>query len=188
MDSWVTSRVKKISENNSDKTNSDIHGRIEYIDQSLRSADHRICAIEKRLSIKPFEHGTCGPEKIPVSESASCVTQDDLHELEDRLSHIEILIEETHAKEVTNLKEQFSYMEEKISRLENLNRITIGKIKVPVEFSGLAATLVMFITGYLIYTNHWNIIRSSYYPIGVGILFGAVVAGKFILTNREHIK
>ena len=45
----------------------------------------------------------------------------------------------------------------------------------------------MFATGYLIYSDHWNIIRSSYYPIAIGILFGAVVMGKFIMTNREKV-
>ncbi|HWQ95933.1 MAG TPA: hypothetical protein VN368_01035 [Candidatus Methylomirabilis sp.] len=76
-------------------------------------------------------------------------------------------------------------MENRIIKLENLNKITIGKIKVPIEFSGLAATIVMFATGYLIYIGQWNIIRSSYYPIAIGLLFGAVVLGKFMMTNRK---
>ena len=39
---------EKINEN----INSDINGRIEYIDQGLRSVDNRMRAVEKRLSIK----------------------------------------------------------------------------------------------------------------------------------------
>jgi hypothetical protein len=68
-----------------------------------------------------------------------------------------------------------------------MNKIRIGKIKVPIEFSGLAATIVMFATGYFIYSDHWNIIRSAYYPIAIGLLFGVVVLGKFIMTNREKV-
>ena len=48
--------MKKSSEDkNNGQANSDIHGRIEYIDQGLRSVDSRIRAIEKRLSVKTFE-------------------------------------------------------------------------------------------------------------------------------------
>ena len=87
--------------------------------------------------------------------------------------------------EFSSLKSQLTSIENRILKLENVNKITIGKIKVPIEFSGLAAAIVMFATGYLIYSDHWSIIRSSYYPIAVGLLFCAVVLVKFIMTNRK---
>ncbi len=73
----------------------------------------------------------------------------------------------------------------RITKLENQNKITIGNLKVPIEFSGLVAAIVLLVTGYLISTDRWDIIRSSYYPVSVGVLFGVVVIVKFIMTNKE---
>ncbi|MCE8425875.1 MAG: hypothetical protein J5U17_08875 [Candidatus Methanoperedens sp.] len=100
---------------------------------------------------------------------------------------------ETEAKtqiDMINFQEKVMAIEQKLIHFENLtnethvNKITIGKIKVPLEFSGLVASFVLLGTGILIYTNHWSIIRSSYYPITIGLLFGAVVVLKFAVTNR----
>jgi len=189
----VTSIVKKsIEEKNKIETNSDINGRIEYIDQGLRSVDNRLRAVEKRLSMKTFEPdaGIISPEKESNKESNVDEVRfngiiEKLQEMDQKLADIEKTTQETHETNIGSLKSQLSSIENRILKLENLNKITIGKIKVPIEFSGLAAAIVMFGTGYLIYSDHWNIIRSSYYPIAVGLLFGAVVVGKFIMTNRE---
>ena len=179
---------KNSEEKNNESNNTDINGRIEYIDQSLRSVDNRIRAVEKRLSIK-----TSGPDAVMISPEKwrnideVCLNEinEKLNEMHRKLSGLEKTIQETHATDIGSLRSQISLTENRIMKLENLNKITIGKIKVPIEFSGLAATIVMFATGYLIYSGHWNIIRSSYYPITIGILFGAVVIGKFIMTNRR---
>ncbi|CAG0976173.1 MAG: hypothetical protein OIN86_07845 [Candidatus Methanoperedens sp.] len=180
--------MKKSEEKNNDLINSDINGRIEYIDQGLRSVDNRMRAVEKRLSIKTFEPDSdiSSPEK---ERSTDNIRQYEiagkLQEMDRRLASLEKTTHETHVNDIGSIQSQLSLIENRILKLENHNKITIGKIKVPIEFSGLAATIVMFATGYLIYSDHWNIIRSSYYPISIGILFGAVVIGKFIMTNRE---
>jgi hypothetical protein len=191
VDSTVTSIVKNSSQekNNSD-TNQDINGRIEYIDQSLRSVDKRLQAVEKRLSIKTFEppredsiHG------LEIHGSVDDVLlneiREKLQEIDRKLANLEKTTRETHANDFGSLKSQLASIDNRISKLENVNKITIGKIKVPIEFSGLAAAIVMFVTGFLIYSDHWNIIRSSYYPIAIGLLFCAVVLVKFIMTNRK---
>ena len=185
MDFQVTSIVKKSSEEkNNDQANSDIHGRIEYIDQGLRSVDNRISAIEKRLSAKTFE-----PDHVNISQDEGGKIDGELLEkldaLDEKVKHLEKTIQETQENEIVPIRTQLSMIEDRTLRLENMNKITIGRIKVPIEFSGLAATIVMFATGYLIYSDHWNIIRSPYYPIAIGILFGGVVIGKFIMTNRK---
>ena len=180
--------MKKIDEKNNERINSDINGRIEYIDQSLRSVDNRMRAVEKRLSIKIFE-----PEAdISSHEKERSVDNiwqyeitEKLQEIDRKLANLEKTTHETHVTDIGSIKSQLSSIENRILKLEKHNEITIGKIKVPIEFSGLAATIVMFATGFLIYTDHWNVIRSSYYPISIGILFGVVVAGKFLMTNRE---
>jgi hypothetical protein len=101
------------------------------------------------------------------------------------LATLEKTTQETHANDFGSLKSQLLLIENRIFKLENVNKITIGKIKVPIEFSGLAAAIVMFVTGYLIYSDHWIIIRSSYYPIAIGLLFCAVVLVKFTMTKRK---
>lgn len=191
MDTTVTSTVKKSSqEKNNNETNKDINGRIEYIDQGLRSVDKRLQAVEKRLSIKTFElpredSMTCPEIHGSVDEVLINDIRDNLQEIDRKLATLEKTTQETHLNDFGSLKSQLSSIENRISKLENVNKITIGKIKVPIEFSGLAAAIVMFVTGFLIYSDHWNIIRSSYYPIAIGLLFCAVVLVKFIMTNRK---
>lgn len=73
----------------------------------------------------------------------------------------------------------------RVARLEKLNKVEIGGIKVPIELSGMLAAVVMLGTGLLISVDQWDIIRSSYYTIMIGILFGVVVIVKFIMINRE---
>lgn len=187
----MTSTVKKSDQEkiNSEK-NQDINGRIEYIDQSLRSVDKRLNAVEKRLSIKTFEplredsmtspgiHGT--GDEVLLNE-----IRDKLQEIDRKLVTLEKATQETHVNDFGSLRSHLSSIENRIVKLENANKITIGKIKVPIEFSGLAAAIVMFVTGFLIYSGHWSIIRSSYYPIAVGLLFCVVVLVKFLMTNRK---
>lgn len=187
----MTSAVTKSSqEKNNNETNVDINGRIEYIDQSLRSVDKRLQAVEKRLSIKTFEPPL--EDSIPglqihgsVDEVLLNEFRDKLQEIDRKLANLEKTTRENHVNDFGSLKSQLSIIENRMLKLENVNKITIGKIKVPIEFSGLAAAIVMFMTGYLIYSDHWNIIRSSYYPIAIGLLFFVVVLLKFIMTNRK---
>jgi len=187
----VASTVKKGSqEKTNSEPNPDINGRIEYIDQSLRSVDKRLQAVEKRLSIKTFEPP---PEDTMIGQDIhGCVNEvllnemkEKLQEIDRKLASLEKTTQETHANYFGSLKSQISLIENRILKLENVNKITIGKIKVPIEFSGLTAAIVLFVTGSLIYSDHWSIIRSSYYPIAIGLLFCAVVLVKFIMTNRK---
>jgi DNA-binding transcriptional MerR regulator len=191
VDSTVASTVKKSNQEiNSSEPNPDINGRIEYIDQSLRSVDKRLQSVEKRLSIKTFEplheDSMTGPEiHGNVNEVLLNEMREKLQEIDRKLATLEKTTQETHLNDFGSLKSQLSSIENRILKLENVNKITIGKIKVPIEFSGLAAAIVMFVTGYLIYSDHWSIIRSSYYPIAIGLLFCAVVLVKFMMTNRK---
>lgn len=187
----MTSTVKKSDqEKKSSETNQDINGHIEFIDQSLRSVDKRLQAVEKRLSLKTFElphNDTIKDSQIhgSVDEVQLNDITDKLQEIGRKLATLEKTTQETHSNDLGSLKSQLSSIENRILKLDNVNKITIGKIKVPIEFSGLAAAIVMFVTGFLIYSDHWSIIRSSYYPIAVGLLFCAVVLVKFIMTNRK---
>lgn len=187
----MTSIVKKSGQDkNNSESNPDINGRIEYIDQSLRSVDNRLQAVEKRLSIKTFEPSREYPIPLPeihgsVDELLLNDIKNKLQEIDHKLESLEKTTQETHMNDFSSLKSQLTLIDHRIFKIENVNKITIGTKKVPIEFSGMAAAIVMFVTGYLIYSDHWSIIRSSYYPIAIGLLFCAVVLIKFIMTNRK---
>ncbi len=178
----------KNSEKNS--TDTDIHGRIESLDQNLRSVDHRLRAVEKRLSIKMPQPESDAGQMVSGDEG-----KDTSSEIEDLRTSLDALGESIH--EIKNEGEKFrelcinsletkaSDAVNRITKLENLNKITIGNLKVPIEFSGLVAAIVLLATGYFISADRWDIIRSSYYPASVGIVFAAVVILKFIMTNRK---
>ncbi len=180
----------QIKNSEQNKADTDIHGRIESLDQNLRSVDHRLRAVEKRLSIKMPQ-----PESDKGHFVMEAEGKDTSYEIEELRSSLEVLSRSIN--EIKNEGEKFresctNSIEAKvmdagnrITKLENLNKITIGNLKVPIEFSGLMAAIVLLATGYFISADRWDIIRSSYYPVSVGILFAAVVILKFIMTNRK---
>jgi len=200
--------VKLVSKNSEETiTGVDIHGRLEALDQSVRSVDGRLRAVERRLSYKSQGKGgeQGAKEEYDIHNEIEELTYQiatlakSVDEIKNSgnanvLNEIERKIEITQAGLASldetnrNFKqklEAFSDADRRLERLENMNKITIGKIKVPLELSGLIAALVLLVTGYLIFADKWNIIRSSYYPISIGIIFGAVVIAKFIMTNRK---
>lgn len=87
--------------------------------------------------------------------------------------------------EVDELRAELEDARLRLQRQENMNRITIGSIKVPVELSGIVASVALITTGYLVWANRWDIIRSAYYPAGLAVLFAAAVIIKFMMTNRS---
>jgi len=188
-------------------TGVDIHGRLEALDQSVRSVDGRLRAVERRLSYK--SQGKSGEqgaieeydihdeiEKLisqvatlakSVDELKNSMKANVLTEIDSKVDNTQAgLASLVEANRILKIKlEAFSDAERRLERLENMNKITIGKIKVPLELSGLIAALVLIITGSLILADKWDIIRSSYYPISIGIIFGAVVIARFLITNRD---
>ncbi len=189
--------MKKNSEGKIEAVSIDIHGRIEALDQSLRSVDYRLRAVEKRLSVKTPEPES---DRIVIDEinipleiegkfndtkSELTVIQKEVREIQKKMVHIEKITNDAHVSGIRSMETQLADTEHRITKLENLNKITIGKIKVPIEISGLAAMIVLLVTGYLISIDQWSIIRSPSYPVIIGILFGVVVIIKFLMTNRK---
>ncbi len=200
--------VKLVNKNSEGTiTGTDIHGRLEALDQSVRSVDGRLRAVERRLSYNSFNS-----KNAEQGASQDYDIIDEIEELSGKISILAKSMEEMRNEEKSNamgeIKSQVDSMhagmagltettrnldhnlkmlsdtESRLERLENANKITIGKIKVPIELSGLIAAFVLLATGFLIFADKWNIIRSSYYPITIGILFGAVVIAKFLITNK----
>lgn len=90
--------------------------------------------------------------------------------------------------EITDLGKKLEKVNRRLKRQENMNKISIGSIKVPVEFTGIVASFALIATGFLVWAEQWEIIRSSYYSIGLAVLFAGAVIMKFVLSNRQPEK
>ncbi|MDW7776235.1 MAG: hypothetical protein SCH39_07885 [Methanosarcinales archaeon] len=94
-------------------------------------------------------------------------------------------ISSDHKSELAYLGKELEEVKLRLKRQENMNKITIGSIKIPVELSGIVASVALIATGYLVWTDRWEIIRSTYYPVALAVLFAAAVIIKFVMSNRQ---
>ncbi len=95
-------------------------------------------------------------------------------------------------KEVQNFRNQetakYEYMkklESRVEFLENQNRFTLGSIKIPLEISGIVGSSALFLAGFLVWSGRWDIIRSPYFPMGLGVMMAGAVLMKFYMVNRK---
>lgn len=218
--------------------NIDIYGRIESFDQSVRSLNRRLRAVERRLTASKDDRGLINleiededqwndieieeihteihefrnilegvSEELSglksnmmghVNESISSL-QDELKTAKERIdelikqqSKIEAQssdavdsINSTYQSETATLRKELKDTQKRLHRQESLNKITVGTITVPVELSGIVASIALILTGFLVWADRWDIIRSVYYPAGLALLFALVVITKFIMANRN---
>ena len=94
--------------------------------------------------------------------------------------------------EIRNLKAQentksayIKELESRIEIIENQNRLTLGSMKIPFEISGVAGSSVLFLTGFLVWSGRWDVIRSPYFSTGLALLMAGAVLMKFYLVNRK---
>lgn len=216
----------------------DVYGRIESFDQSVRSIDRRLRAVERRLSISKDDYIRTALESSEniqwtdpdidelqaefnklrdvmekVTSDIAAIKSDELtqvsssvnvlrQELQAANNRIEELggqqtslkedtsasvesINNAHGSQIETLTKELKDTRKRLQRQENMNKISIGNIKVPVELSGIVASVVLIVTGFLVWADRWDIIRSMYYPTGLALLFASVVIAKFIMTNRH---
>ncbi len=76
-------------------------------------------------------------------------------------------------------------LESRIEVLENQNRLTLGSLKIPFEISGVAGSSALFLTGFLIWSGRWDVIRSPYFSTGIAVLMAGAVFIKFYMANRK---
>jgi len=223
----------------------DVYGRIESFDQSVRSIDRRLRAVERRLSTSKDDYIKTAQElsgNIPWTDpdiddllvefkdlqaefkdlhnliekltgDLVAIKSDELTELNSSVnalqqelqaasSRIEELggqqmslkkdtsasvesINTSQSLQIESLREELKDTRKRLQRQENMDKITIGNINVPVELSGIVASIALIATGFLVWADRWDIIRSTYYPTGLAILFASAVIAKFIMTNRQ---
>lgn len=94
--------------------------------------------------------------------------------------------------ELHNLKAQHDIksayimeLESRIEVLENQNRLTLGSMKIPFEISGVAGSSALFLTGFLVWSGRWDVIRSPYFSTGLAVLMAGAVFIKFYVANRR---
>lgn len=173
-------------------TKDDVLGRVESFDQSVRSLEKRLRAVERRLSVEVPAEDVAGtvfePQQTQVSgDLRSAIESIDRlrSDVEELRSIIQGSIREDIDKLSGRLEIALAEQDEKLMRIEDRNRITIGSIKMPVELSGIIGALLLFITGGLIFAGRWDILRSPYFSLGLGIVLALAVLFKFYLVNRK---
>ncbi|WP_082098467.1 MULTISPECIES: hypothetical protein [unclassified Methanosarcina] len=267
----------------------DLQGRIEVFDQSIRSFEKRLRAVERRLSLEASQTLQAGkafsgmspdsfqeensanlaagssvspkgpsvspeasfslPENSLLSDSVPSLTQEDvstfafgavlpssdasngstifldsssdvsgisyrvkdisslfsslsesLHSLQAAISELSDFVHSNLKPEVEKLEnevkdiqgqesaseEHIRKFESRIETIENRDRFTLGSIKVPVEISGIAGSSVLFLTGFLIWSGRWDIIRSPYFSTGLAVIMAGAVLLKFYMVNRKQ--
>ena len=94
--------------------------------------------------------------------------------------------------EIKNLKdkeektnEYLKGIELRVDTIENQNRLTFGSIRIPLEISGIIGSSVLFLTGFLVWSGRWDIIRSPFFPLGLAVLMAGAVFVKFYMVNRK---
>lgn len=176
----------------SDEIKDDMHGRIESFDQSVRSLEKRLRAIERRLSIDVPPDDLVG-DSFDNAETLLQQTRIELSSLVEDVSSLKTNVNEFKETAQESLRadmDKFSdtilQLDNRLLRVENQNKITIGSIKVPVELSGVVGAGVLLITGILIFVGRWDIIRSPYFSFGIAGVLAAAVVAKFYLANKAE--
>lgn len=81
--------------------------------------------------------------------------------------------------------EYIKELESRIEVIENQNRLTLGSMKIPFEISGIAGSSALFLTGFLVWSGRWDVIKSPYFSTGLALLIAGAVLMKFYMANRR---
>ena len=125
-------------------------------------------------------------ESLQALKTAICELSGFVHDnLEPEVGKLKCEIKSVQGQEDTS-EEYIRKLESRIEFLENRDRFTLGSIKIPVEISGIAGSSVLFLTGILIWSGRWDIIRSPYFSIGLAVIMAGAVLLKFFMVNRKQ--
>lgn len=125
-------------------------------------------------------------ESLQALKTAICELSGFVHDnLEPEVGKLKSEIKSAQGQEDAS-EEYIKNLESRIEFLENRGRFTLGSIKIPVEISGIAGSSVLFLTGILIWSGRWDIIRSPYFSIGLAVIMAGAVLLKFFILNRKQ--
>ncbi|UGV40450.1 hypothetical protein J7W08_10325 [Methanococcoides orientis] len=170
----------------------DVRGRIESFDQSVRSLEKRLRAVERRLSVEVPAEDVAGTvfetQQPPVSGDVRSAIES-IDKLKVEVEELRSLVEGSLRVDIDKLSDKLesslASQDEKLMRIEDRNRITIGSIKMPVELSGIMGAALLLLTGGLIFAGRWDILRSPYFSLGLGLALAVAVLVKFYVVNRK---
>lgn len=115
-----------------------------------------------------------------VSELSSLVHNN----LKPEMERLDLEFQNLRTQELAE-SEYIRKLESRIEILENQNRLTFGSLKIPLEISGIAGSSILFLTGFLVWSGRWDILRSPYFSTGLAVLMAGVVFMKFYMVNRK---
>lgn len=125
-------------------------------------------------------------ESLKSIQAAISELSDFVHgNLEPEIEKLDNDVKVIQVRENTS-EEYMRKFESRIEAIENRDRFTLGSIKVPVEISGIAGSSVLFLTGLLIWSGRWDIIRSPYFSMGLAVILAGAVLLKFYTVNRKQ--
>ncbi|WP_230627978.1 hypothetical protein [Methanosarcina barkeri] len=133
-----------------------------------------------------------------INEAFSNLSES-LHSLQAALSELSNLTHNNLKPEIEKLGMEFrtlkvqqdakseyiKELEPRIEVIENQNRLTLGSMKIPFEVSGIAGSSALFLTGFLVWSGRWDVIKSPYFSTGLAILLAGAVLMKFYMANRR---
>ena len=176
-----------------DAPREDVSGRIESFDQSVRSLEKRLRAVERRLCVEVScedVHGTVFEEPVSQIPEGSAETLEKVPLMRKEIDDLKDMMENSIRKDISNLQERLedilSLQEKKLSHIQERDRITIGSMRIPVEISGILGSVLLLMTGVLIYAGRWDVIRDPYFSLSLGLLLASVVIIKFYIVNRDR--
>jgi hypothetical protein len=82
-------------------------------------------------------------------------------------------------------REYIKELESRVEILENQNRLTLGSMKIPFEISGITGSSALFLTGFLVWSGRWDVIKSPYFSAGLAVLMAGAVFMKYYMANRR---
>ncbi|MDA0524543.1 hypothetical protein [Methanococcoides alaskense] len=170
----------------------DVQGRVESFDQSVRSLEKRLRAVERRLSVEVKVEDVEGTVfETPKTQASGDFRQvvEDIGMLRSDINELRDLVEVSIRTDIDTISEILDSaileQNERMARIDDRNKITIGSIKMPVELSGIVGAALLLLTGGLIYADRWDILRSPYFSLGLGIILAMAVLVKFYMANRS---
>jgi hypothetical protein len=160
--SGETSNLSTISEDNSSEVSGTGY-KIRSINEVFSSISEGLRSLQAAVSeLSNFTHNSLKPEIEKLdTELLSLRAQEDT--------------KNAYIKE----------LESRIEVLENQNRLTLGSMKIPFEISGVAGSSALLLTGFLIWSGRWDVIRSPYFSTGLALLMAGAVLMKFYMANRR---
>lgn len=73
---------------------------------------------------------------------------------------------------------------ERVDDLDRLLSVRMGRLRIPVDITGIVAAVGLFVAAYLLYAGRFDVLRDPRFSLVVGAAFALAVLGKFWVTNR----